>query len=147
VKAAGTWLCALVLALGVASGCGGDDGDEEPGAGSTNQAVPDDRTAAEERIRVVIDQFVAATKSGDTDRICEIATDPVVVEAEDRSCKDFAGDPESAVTLSVDEIEINGTTATVNATSNDGERFSIRMEKDPRQGWLFGGIASSGGGQ
>ena len=123
-----------------ATGCGGDE--EEPASPKKSPAQSD-----RAKIRQTIDRFVAASISGDTREMCRITDKTVVVEGEERSCKDFSGDKGSKIKLTVRKIQINPPKdAVVRTTSGDGQKFTVHLEKDARGRWLFGGIASASPG-
>jgi hypothetical protein len=108
-------LTALVLAL---ASCGGDDDDD--GGGGGGAAVSD-----EDQIRAAIATF-AESGSG----ACDVLTDEFVERlfgGRDK-CEEEAGEGEGS-DLEVDNVEINGDTATAEGTT-DGDTATITLEKD-----------------
>jgi hypothetical protein len=123
-------LTALVFAL---ASCGGDDDDDGGGAsgGTDNGAAVSD----EDQIADVIETFAA----NNAEAACGVLTDEYVKQLfGDRERCVEEGEGESTDVDEIDKIEIDGDTATADATA-DGETASFTFEKVGAE-WKISGI-------
>jgi hypothetical protein len=117
-----------VLAASMAAGCGG--GDDE---GSSNA----DRYDGDEAdVASVVDEFANAGRDGDGEKVCEeIFALPLAKNVEreaKQSCTSEVEEnlPEGEYELEVDDVDVEGSTATAEVTDQDDNRSVLHFVKD-----------------
>jgi len=117
---------AALCALAIAAGCGGDD--------DVNSNA-DDYDGTEADVATVVDDFANAGRDGDGTRICEDIfakelADNIEREA-GQTCPSEVEDnlPEGDYELTIDALQLDGDTATVQVTDQDDNSSVLHVEK------------------